>query len=118
MIENKSYILFETLKTKLEIKLSNLAIIYASKKEFNRNIYFRYYKMVIYKLKSFEKFIELIKKEIIIVAISGRVSRSGNEAGRQRNKNIIFKIKKDKINELFNVIKIIDNDLDKNFQII
>ena len=118
LIEKQSYISFDTLKAKLETKLSTLAIVYASKKEINRNLYFRYYKMIIYKLKSFEKFIELLKKDIITVEISGRVSRSGTEAGRQRNKNLVFKINKDKINELYDIVKICDNDLDKNFQIL
>lgn len=118
LIENQSYISFDTLKTKLETKLSNLAIVYASKKEINHNPYFRYYKMMIYRLKSFDKFIELLAKDIIIVEISGRVSRSGTESGRQRNKNLVFKINKNKIDELFKIVKICDNDLNENFQII
>lgn len=42
--------------------------------------------MIIYELKSFETFLELLNKNIIKVEIVGRVSRSGSEKGRQRNK--------------------------------
>lgn len=52
--------MFSTLRKHLELKLTNLAIVYASKKEIDNKINYRYYKMCIYKLISFEKFIELI----------------------------------------------------------
>ena len=64
------------------------------------------------------KFIELLKQGIITVDIVGRVSRSGLEAGRQRNKNLVFKISKDKIKQLFNILEVCDENLDSNFQII
>ena len=119
LIERNSFINFKTLKTKLEIKLSTLALIWASKKEIYNHPYFRYYKMIIYKLISFDKFIELLKEDIIMVDICGRVSRSGSEVGRQRNKNLVFKISKDNINRLFKTIKKYDSDLENSyFQII
>lgn len=119
LIEKEAYIEFKTLKSHLETKLSNLALIYASKKTLNNSSYFRYYKIIIYKLISFNKFIELLKQDIIIVEIVGRVSRSGTEAGRQRNKNLVFKIKKENIKKLFNIINTYDNDeLNSDFNII
>lgn len=108
LIENLPYINFSTLKEYLELKLSNLAIVYASKKRIDNNIYYRYYKICIYKLKSFEKFIELIENNIIKVSIIGRISRSGSEEGRQRNKNILFQIPKENIDDLFNKVTLID----------
>ena len=50
------------------------------------------YSKYIYKLISFEKFIELLEKDIIETHIELRISRSGDEKGRQRNKNIVFQI--------------------------
>jgi len=117
LIEKQSFITFETLKNKLEIKLSNLAIVYASKKKDIDYPYFRYYKMDIYKLKNFETFIESIKDGTITLSILCRVSRSGLEEGRQRNKNILFGIYKKNINKLFNLIVSHDNDTSDNFQI-
>lgn len=119
LIEKDAFVNFETLKTHLELKLSTLALIYASKKNIENIPYFRYYKIIIYKLLSFDKFIELLKNDIIIVEIVGRISRSGVEIGRQRNKNLVFKISKENINKLFKTIKIYDADLENSyFQII
>ncbi|MBQ9071638.1 MAG: MvaI/BcnI restriction endonuclease family protein [Bacilli bacterium] len=119
LIEKSSFINFETLKNRLELKLSTLALVFASKKTIDNCPYFRYYKIIFYKFISFEKFIELLKQDIIIVDIVGRVSRSGIEAGRQRNKNLVFQINKENVTKLFKVIKIYDNDLeDSYFQII
>lgn len=115
LIERNSFINFETLKTKLEIKLSTLALVFASKKEIDNYPHFRYYKIIFYKLISFKKFIDLLKQNIIIVDICGRVSRSGTEIGRQRNKNLVFKISKDNLKQLFNPIKIYDNDIENSY---
>ena len=118
-IEKNAFINFESLKTHLELKLSTLAIVYASKKNIENIPYFRYYKIIIYKLLSFDKFIELLKNDVIIVEIVGRISRSGTEIGRQRNKNLVFKISKENIDKLFKAIKIYDADLENSyFQII
>ncbi len=108
LIENEPYISFNSLKEHLEVKLTNLAIVYASKKEIDGKINYRYYKMCIYKLISFDKFIELLENNIIKTSIIGRVSRSGNEEGRQRNKNLLFQISKENILDLFNTITTID----------
>lgn len=101
LIEEKTYIDFETIKSRLEIKLSKLAVIYASKKTINNNLYFRYYEMNLYKLKSFDKFVELLEKDYIKVSLIGRISRSGSEKGRQRNKNLVFSIPKEHLDLLF-----------------
>lgn len=118
LIEKEAYINFETLKQRLELKLSALALVYASKKLINNETYFRYYKIEIYNLISFEKFIELIENNIIKISIIGRISRSGNDKGRQRNKNLVFQIKKEDINKLFKTVKYYNSDLNSNFQII
>lgn len=104
LLENETYIDFKTIKAKLETKLSSLALVYASKKTENGDNYFRYYKMEIFNLISFEKFIELIEQNKIYTTIMGRVSQSGPEKGRQRNKNIVFQIPKENIELLFDKI--------------
>ena len=101
IIEEKTYIEFDTIKTRLELKLSKLAVVYASKKTIDYNAYFRYYKIAIYSLKSFDIFLELLEKNYIKTALVGRVSRSGLEEGRQRNRNIVFSIQKENIKLLF-----------------
>lgn len=108
LIENEPYISFNSLKEHLEVKLTNLAIVYASKKEIDDKINYRYYKMCIYKLISFDKFIELLENSIIKTSIIRRISLSGNEEGRQRNKNLFLQIQKENILDLFNTITTID----------
>ena len=114
LIEEKAYIDFETMKIRLELKLSNVAIVYASKKVTEQNNFFRYYQITIYKLKSFETFLKLLENDYIKVAIVGRVSRSGIEKGRQRNKNIVFQIAKEYMDLLFTKQKTYNSDLNKN----
>jgi len=111
LIEENTYIDFDTINTRLDLKLSNLAMVYASKKVIEQNNYFRYYQITIYKLKSYETFLELLKKDLIKVSIIGRVSRSGIEKGRQRNKNMVFQIDKEHIGLLFQKQREYNNDL-------
>lgn len=101
LIEKEAFIYLNILYNHVITKLSNLAIIKASKKIENNNIYFRFYEITIYKLISFEKFLELLEKKIINVSIVGRLSKSGSNCGKYRNKNLEFKIKKENIDKLF-----------------
>ena len=66
LIERDAFINFDSLRSHLKIKLSSLALIYASKKRIECVDYFRYYKMIIYELKSFDVFLKLLEENIII----------------------------------------------------
>ena len=112
LIEEESYIDFSTINTKLEYKLKYMALVNASKKFIDGIQHHRYYKITIYKLISFEKFIELLEKDIIETHIELRISRSGDEKGRQRNKNIVFQIDCDKLDKLFNTLYFYNHDLE------
>lgn len=101
LLDRESYLNLSSLYSHLMVKLQKIAIIYASKKKFDNEVYFRYYKVDIYKLKSYEKFIELLKNGKIDVTLISRISKSGQRAGQYRNKNLVFEIEKDYINELF-----------------
>ena len=97
------YIDFISLKEHLELKLSNLVVVYASKMNANNQNHFRYYLLTYYKLKSVDLFFELIKKGVIKVSIVCRASYA-NESFKQKNKGIIFRISKQDIEELFDKI--------------
>ncbi len=101
LIEKLSYIDFSSLEERIMLKLSNLSLIYASKMKKENSQYFRYYKIVFYKIKDFDIFLDLLEKDKIEVTLCGRVSRSSEECGRQRNKNLVFKILKESVDELF-----------------
>ena len=104
LIEKESFIYKKSIYNHLCIKLNKLAIIHASIINKDSKKYFRYYKIDIYKLISFDKFIELFKNDDIEVSLIARVNKSGLDVGRYRNKNLVFSIKKKKIEKLFDKI--------------
>lgn len=108
LIERASFIYLKTLYDHLVLKLSKLAVVYANKKVMNEEVFFWYYKLLIYKLKGFDTFILLLKNGIIKVSIIARISKSGVDVGRYRNKNLVFKIKKYDIGKLFDNIYMYD----------
>lgn len=113
LIEEASYIDFSSIKSRLEVKLSKMALIFASKKVIDGVNHFRYYKINIYQLKSFEKFIESIEKDIVKLVLMGRISRSGDKEGKSRNKNMIFQISKLKLDSIFDKLYSYDSDESK-----
>ena len=113
LIEEGTYIYFSSLKKRVKIKLSKLAIIWASKKTIDNNLYFRYYKIVFYELKSFDMFLKLIEEQKINIDLVGRISKSGIKKGKQRNKNFVFQIPKAYVDELFT--EIYQYDIDKKY---
>ena len=101
LIERQSFVYFKSLYDHLMLKLNRLAVIYASKKEIDGEIFFRYYKINLYKVKGFEVFLNLLKRGIIEVSLISRISKSGVDVGRYRNKNLVFKLKKRDVDKLF-----------------
>jgi len=115
LIEKESYIYLDTIKNHLLTKLKNLAIIKASKKEIAKKESFRYYQLNIYTLKDFSKFIELLKQGIIEISLISRMNKSGEKIGRYCNKNIVFQIKKQNINKLFDEVYYLNYDMHENY---
>lgn len=116
LIEKRSFIYLETIKKHLLTKIKKLAIIKASKKQINNNEYFRYYKLNFYILKDYDTFLNLLKKGLIEISLISRINKSGLNAGRYCNKNLVFQIKKSNIERLFNEIYYYNYDLIENFE--
>ncbi len=112
LIEKASFIYSYSLYNHLCLKLQKMAVVHASTKKINGKKYFRYYSIDIYKLISFEKFIELLKKDVIGVSLIARISKSGADSGRYRNKNLTFNIRKDDIEKLFEKTHSYNHDLE------
>lgn len=110
LIEKQSYIYLETIKKHLLTKVNKLAYIKGSKKKIDDKVYFRYYEIYLYILKSFDVFIELLLNGDIDVTIMSRISKSGSSAGRYFNKNLIFQIKQKNIEKLFNFLHYYNHD--------
>ena len=104
LIEKESFVYTDSIFNHLCLKLNILALIHASTIIKNNGKYFKYNSIDIYKLISFEKFIELFEKDFINVSLIARINKSGSDAGRYRNKNLVFSINKNKIEKLFNKV--------------
>lgn len=109
LIEKRGFIDFDTIDTRVNIKIKNLALIYASKKKQNEDLYFRYYKIICLAYRDFDTFIKLIKKGVIKVSLMLRFSKSGQDIGKNKNKNMIFKISDRDIEELYKKVYIFEN---------
>ena len=112
IISNRNYSFYiSNIYNHFVTKFNKLAVVYASIKILNKEKYFRYYKINIYKSKNFNTLIELLKKDIINVSLISRMNKSGIDAGRYRNKNLVFQISKDNIEKMF--YKIYTYNLDR-----
>lgn len=113
LIEQSSFVYLKSLKDHLFLKLNQLAIVLADQKNDKEMKYFRYYKITIYQIKNFQNFLSLLKSGEIDVSIISRISKSGNDKGRYRNKNLIFQIKKYRIEKMFTPIYTFEYPLEK-----
>ena len=116
LIEKESYVYLETIKDHLNTKIKQLAIIKASKKKIDDIEYFRYYLISLYTLKNFKIFLDLLTKGEIEVTLNSRINKTGNNAGRYYNKNLVFQIKKDNLEKLFTKIYSYNYDKIENWE--
>ena len=114
IIEQKSFIYLDTIINRIKLKLKSLVIVYGSKKRIDSEDYFRYYKFDKYALKDEKYIIDMINEGKIIVSLESRIGLSGVNKGKYKNKNLIFKLKKDYIEDLYNKELTFDNDLKIN----
>lgn len=110
LIEKEAFVYLNTIKLHLQTKLNNLAIVKSSKKKINNVEHFRYYEISLYTLKDFDTFLNLLQEGLIEVSLISRISKSGTDAGRYHNKNLVFQIKKDNVENLFNKIYYYNHD--------
>ena len=114
LIEKESFVYTNSIYNHYKTKLNRLAIIHASTKKMENIKYFRYYKIDVYKANIFSKFIELVENDIIKVSLIARMNKSGIDAGRYRNKNLVFQIDKKRIDDLFTKLYTYNADSNKN----
>ena len=104
LLEKRCFIDFSSINRRINVKLNKLALVRASKRKIGFDLYFRYYKISCYYLKSFDNFIEMIKNGTVLLSIVFRFSRSGEKKGKQRNKNMVFSIKQDDIEKIYDKV--------------
>lgn len=95
---------FDTLEDKLIRKDNKLAIFEFYKREINGDKYFKYIKLNIYKLKSFDNFIKCIENGKIFLVIKTGVFKKGKYKGNFQNHGTSFRICKENMSDLFDVV--------------
>jgi len=104
LLEREAFVSFKTLFKHLNIKFQKLALIYGTRKTDNKENFFKYYQIDIYKLKDYKLFLNLIENGIIYISLISRINKSINNGGKYKNKNLIFSIRRENINLLFDKI--------------
>ena len=105
-LENICYWDFSVLEEKLITKLSTLALVDCYPYQIGNEQYIKYTKITFYRLKGFEKFLNLVKNDTICVQI---YLKSGiNEFGEKivENHGVQFRIRKENLEKLFEKINI------------
>ena len=89
-----------------DMKLKYLALIPVSKKIYSGKTYFKYHNLKLYKLKSFDKFLELIEDGTISVNMKISFYTSKEKYGKIQDKGTTFEIAEKDLEKLFTRIDI------------
>jgi len=101
LLERKIYWTFDYIKEKLLTKLKYLAIVNAWPNKINGWNYFKYYNIEFYKLKSFDKFLQLLENDIIKITFKIDIYLDKNNYGKTYNHGCGFAIQEKDIIKLF-----------------
>ena len=112
LIERESFIYTQTLYNHLMLKLKEFAHVQASSKQTEDGKYFRYYKFDLYKLMSFERFLILLEQDELTINLISRISKSGVNKGKYKNKNLSIGIEKWNIDKLYTLVYSYNHDED------
>lgn len=97
---------FEQLKSRLEHKLSYLALIHVRKSMIQGNIYFRYLNISFYQLKTFDIFLKLIENGTIEVTFKIGYFKAGEHYGEVYDHGTAFEISEKNLEQLFFLIQL------------
>lgn len=103
LIERDVYWSFEYLEHKIMTKLEILAIVNAWTNKIDGWNYFKYYKIDIYLLKGFDKFLELIENGTIKITFKVDIHKDEKRYGKTYDHGCGFRIQEKDIKKLYNV---------------
>ena len=103
-LEKKAYFEFSDIKKRLEEKLMFVAYVKGWPKKINDITYYKYTNMDLYKLKSFDKFLELLNEGVIRVNFKIGVYKSGENKGKIYDRGTSFDIQEKDLIKLFDKI--------------
>ena len=101
LIDMHSFWSYEYLEERVLGKIKYLAFISADNKTVGGVEYYRYTDLQFYKLKSFSKFIDLVKKGKIIVTFKIDIFKNGNRTGQIHDHGTGFNINSDDLSLLY-----------------
>lgn len=101
LLERKVYWSFDYLKSKIILKLKYLAIVNAWTNTIENWNYFKYYKINFFKLRNFEKFVELLEKGYIKLVFKVGIYTSEKYYGNTYDHGCGFTIKDEDVCKLF-----------------
>lgn len=101
LIENEIFWYFDTLKDKLYKKLKMIALVASDAKIIGSEEYFRYHHLTLYKLKSFDEFLNLLEKGIIRITFKISVFLSGKRKGETHDHGTGFDIQEKDLQMLY-----------------
>ena len=104
VISNDLYWEFEELKKRVETKLNYMAIVIGYPYVYNQQTYYKYFKMIIYKLKSFDVFLDLIESGIISIVFNIGIYKSAEYLGNTYDHGTYFKISIRDVYKLFDKV--------------
>ena len=105
LLDKISYINFATIQNRLTTKISNLAFIYGESRFESGTFYFKYSDILLYTLKDFNTFLDLLENDDISTSIGYRINKGSLHYGKPSSKNIVFTIPYSNINKLFSKIR-------------
>lgn len=105
-IESEMSWSFMQLQSRLEHKLSYLAIIPTKKYLKNGILYFKYLNIKYYKLKNFNVFLELIQNGTIRVVFKLSQYKNGEKYGKIHDRGTTFEIEEKNLELLFDIIEL------------
>ncbi len=106
IINFKCYYNFDDVRNIIEKKCKSIALVTAKHKHENNKEFFQFEKAILLSKVTFEKFIKGIEDGAIYYDIRIGIYRSGELKGKPHDHGSGFRIKKDKISEIFEVDKI------------
>ena len=106
LIEKKSYWSFDSLEERLNLKLSYLALIKVRGRIIEGEDYFSYQDIKFFKLKSFDKFLDLIEDEVLTLVTKIDIHKDAARLGQTYDHGTSFQIAEENLPLLFDEITI------------
>lgn len=104
IISNDIYWPFDEIENRLKTKLNYLALIIGYPYLFNEEYYFKYFKMSVYVLRTFDDFLRLIEDGKIKIVFNIGIYKDKNNYGLIKDRGTAFKLETAYIYKLFDKI--------------